>query len=65
MNLIDYLNLAISMKMRLSMLSAAITLTLSGASLGQKYQTTYTEWGVPDLRRKLEERHSDALRATS
>ncbi|MFB0988913.1 MAG: hypothetical protein QMC69_06580, partial [Gammaproteobacteria bacterium] len=37
------------MKLRLSILSAAITFTLSGASLGQEYQTTYTEWGVPDL----------------
>jgi hypothetical protein len=37
------------MKLRLLILSAAITLTLSGASQGQEYQTTYTEWGVPDL----------------
>ena len=37
------------MKLRLSILSTAITLTLSSASLGQDYQTTYTEWGVPDL----------------
>ncbi|MFT7208092.1 MAG: hypothetical protein ACI9JU_002859 [Pseudohongiellaceae bacterium] len=37
------------MKLRLSILSAAITLTLTGVSLGQEYQTTYTEWGAPDL----------------
>ncbi len=37
------------MKLRFSILSTAVTLSLASAVLAQEYQPPYTEWGVPDL----------------